>query len=98
MVYAIDRSKCGSKSWCDSYFLCLCVVFTTRHFILCLILLCGLMYFSVLLSFVITSLGEERAGLYASRASICLLFCLLLLLLGRCSAADCDCGTLWTFH
>ena len=41
---------------------------------LSLALLFVLELFSVLISIVITSLGEERAGLYASRATVCL-FC-----------------------
>ena len=50
----------------------------------------------------ITSLGEERAGLYASRALVCL-FCtrqfLSFFSVSWCQglAAACDCGTLWTF-
>ena len=44
-------------------------------------LLLVLMFCSVLLSIVITSTGEEKVGLYASRAFVCLssgaIFCLL---------------------
>ena len=53
--------------------------------------------FSVLCSIVITSPGEERAGLSASLAFVCLIcmhqFVLFLFLL----TAACDCGTPWTF-
>ena len=60
---------------------------------------------SVLFSIVITSLGEERAGIYASRAFVCLFcmyhvlyFYLPLVTWCRGLAADCGCGTPWTFH
>ena len=46
----------------------------TGRFMLCLTLLLVLMFVSVLFSIVITSLGEERAGLYASRAFLCFSF------------------------
>ena len=50
--------------------LCGFVVFTSGYFILCLTLF--LMFFS-LFSLVITSLREERDGLYACNAFVCLL-------------------------
>ena len=46
------------------------VVFTTGRVMLCSLFSC----FSVLFSIVITSLGEERAGLCAPRDIVCL-FC-----------------------
>ena len=49
------------------------VVFTTGRFMLSLDLLFVLVFFSPFI-IVITSLGEERAGLCASRAFVCL-FC-----------------------
>ena len=59
-------------------------------------------FFSVLFSIAITSLGEEGAGVCASRAFVCL-FCtrqfLSIFSSSRCQrlAAACDCSTLWTF-
>ena len=53
-------------------------------------------------SIVITSFGEERTGLCASRAFVCL-FCTRKFLSFFSStwrqglAAACDCGTTWTF-
>ena len=54
--------------------------------------------FSVLFSIVITSFGEEMAGLYASCAFVCLscmrfIFVFFSSSWSRGSAADCDCGT-----
>ena len=76
---------------------CLCgfVVFTTGGFTLSLALLFVLVFFSPF-SIVITSLGEERAGLYTFRAFVCLL-CTRFLSLFSSSwyqrmAAACDCG------
>ena len=48
----------------------------------------------------ITSLGDERDGLYASCMFMlhALLFCLFSSCWCRGSAADYDCGTSWTFH
>ena len=59
--------------------------------------------FSVLFSIFITSLGEERAGIYASHAFVCssCMRCFLVLVSSSCcrgSVTDCDCGTSWTFH
>ena len=56
-------------------FLSLCgfVIFTTGRFVLsCLAVCFRIVIFSVLFSIVITSLWEERAGLCASRAFVCL--------------------------
>ena len=58
--------------------------------------------FFILFSIVITSLGEEGAGLCGSRAFVCL-FCMCLFLSFFSSpwcrglTAICDCGTHWTF-
>ena len=58
--------------------------------------------FFILFSIVITSLGEEGAGLCASRAFVCL-FCTCKFLSFFSSswcqglAAVCDCGTPWSF-
>ena len=58
--------------------------------------------FFILFSIVITSLGEEGAGLCASRAFVCL-FCMRYVLSFFSSSgcrgliAVCDCGTPWTF-
>ena len=61
------------RRWSDVILiLCGFVVFTTRRFMLSLILRHVLMFFSVLFRFVITSLREEGAGLYPSRACVCL--------------------------
>ena len=77
------------------------VVFTVR----CFVLSCPLLFvsvFTVLFRILITSVGEERAGLCTSRAFVCL-FCLrqLLSLFSSFSyqgfTAACDCGTPWTF-
>ena len=54
--------------------------------------------FSVLFSIVITSLGEGRAGLYASHAFGLCMFILHALHWCRWLSADCDCDTPWTFH
>ena len=65
-------------------------------------LLFVLVFFSVLFGIVITSLGEERAGLCAFRTFVCL-FCTHLFLSFFSSswcqglAAARDCGTPWTF-
>ena len=55
--------------------------------------------FFILFSIVITSLGEERAGLCASRVCfVCVSFCHFSLPLGVGGlAVVCDCGTPWTF-
>ena len=80
-------------SWCCSY--CMWI-----HVVSCLIL-CSRM--SVLFSIMITLLGEERAGLCASQAFICL-FCMFYFLSRIFSsfwchelAAVCDCVTPLTF-
>ena len=58
--------------------------------------------FSVCFSILITSLGEEGAGLCAPRAFVCL-FCAFMFLSFFSSswcrglAAVCDCGIPWTF-
>ena len=77
------------------------VVFTMGHFVLaCLALYFHL--FSFLFSIMITSLGEERAGLCASRSFVCL-FCTRQFMSFFSSswcqrlAAACDCGTPLTF-
>ena len=79
--------------------LCGFVVFSTRRFVLSHALLFVLVFFfSVLLSIVITSHGEEGAGLCASRAFVCV-FCtrqFLSVFSSFCSQA-CDSGTPWTF-
>ena len=59
-------------------------------------------FFSVRLSIVITSLGEERAGLCASRAFVCLFSMLKFLPYFSFSwcqrlIAACNCGTPWAF-
>ena len=77
------------------------VVFTTRRFMLSLVLLCVLVCFqSCLDNIVIMSLGEERDGLCASRAYVCL-FCTrqFLSFSSWCQGltVPCDCGTPWTF-
>ena len=55
------------------------VVFTTRRFMLHLVPCSRVVVFSVLFSIMITSLGEDRAGLYASHA-FAYLFCMRYLL------------------
>ena len=58
--------------------------------------------FYISFSLVITSIGKDRAGLYASRAFVCL-FCTCLFLSFFSSswcrglAVVCDCATVWTF-
>ena len=77
------------------------VLFTMGHFVLPCIAFCFRVC-SVLLSIVITSLGEKRAGLCASRAFVCL-FCprqYLSFFFSSCCqrlTAACDCGTPWIF-
>ena len=72
------------------------MIFTTGHFMLSLALF-FVIVFSVLFSIVITSFCEERAGLCASRAFVCL-FCTRRFLsffsssLCQGLAAVCDCG------
>ena len=81
--------------------LCDFVVFTAGRFVLSHVLLFVLV-FSVLFSIVITSLGEEKGGLCASRAFVCL-FCTRQFLSFFSSswsqglAAAFDCDTSWTF-
>ena len=88
-------------SWCDSlfgicgfYFGAFCAVVPCSLFPCCC--------FSALFSIVITSLGEERAGLCASCAFVCL-FCTHQLLsffsFSWCQelTAACDCAIPWTF-
>ena len=55
---------------------------------------------SSFLALVITSLGEEKAGLYASREFVCLFYMRFFFSSSWCpgSDADCDCGTPLTFH
>ena len=60
------------------------------------------LFFSVIFSIVITSLGEERAGLCASPAFVCLFCTRQFVFFFSYSwfqglAAACDCGTPWTF-
>ena len=77
------------------------VVFTTGCFVLSYLAICFRM-FSDLCSIVITSLGEERAGICASRAFVCL-FCtrqflsFLSSFLSQRLTVACDCGTPWMF-
>ena len=69
---------------------------------LSLSLLIVLMFFSPI-SIMITWLGEERAGLYASRAFIMFILHTLLFVFFSSSwcvglAVNYDCGTPWTFY
>ena len=83
--------------WCIDVWLC-GLIYEAFHVILpCSLFSC---FFSILFSIVITSLGEERAGLCASRACACLSYmcyflCFFYFFL---LAAAYDCGSLWTFH
>ena len=59
--------------------------------------------YKLIFSIIIISLGEERAGLYASHAFVCLScmnypFSFSLPLGVGGLAADCDCGTPWIFY
>ena len=57
--------------------------------------------FSLVNSIVITSIGEEITGFYASRAFVCLscMRCSFVFFSSRCQgSANCDCETSWTFH
>ena len=79
--------------------LCVFVNFTTSRFMLNLAP-CSHVFFSVLFCIVI---GEERAGLYAFRACVCLSCMRYILSFFSASwcqgfAATCDCCTSWTFH
>ena len=71
---------------------------TTRRFKLSLALALVLV-FIVLTSTVITSLGERRAGLHASRAFVCLSrMKYFLSFFSHGSAVAYDIGTSWVFH
>ena len=65
---------------------------------LCFLSSCFFIPFSI----VIISFGEEAAGLYASRAFVCL-FCIVIVcllfffLVSGVLATVCDCDTPWTF-
>ena len=84
-------------SFCDTYFVCLSGFYhETFHFVSYLAP-GSLCFVSVLFSIVITSLGEEKAGRYASHALVCLscmryIFVLFSSSWCRGLAADCDCG------
>ena len=97
--------------WCYSYF-CGFVVFTTGRFMLSLVLFFVLVFifffffFVVVVFFffglVITSLGEERAGLCSSHAFVCLVCTRRFVSFFSSSwcrglAAAYDCGTPFTF-
>ena len=77
------------------------MVYSTRRFVVCLSVCHFVLVFFSPFSIAITSLGEERANLSASRTffSVCACFDLSVSSsswgLGR--AAVCDCGTPWTF-
>ena len=83
-------------------FVCLCCFYQEAFHVKSYLARC-FHVFSVLFSTVITSLGEESAGLYASRTFV-FLYCphyfFVLFTSSWCwgSTADCDCGTPWTFH
>ena len=98
-----DHSKAVVLEW---FWFCLVLWFLLRgvRFMLCLTLLLILLFFGPI---VITLLGkleltwgrERRAVLYASGAFVCL-SCMhyFLSFFLPPLAADCDCGTPWTFH
>ena len=76
------------------------VVLTTGRFVLSCLALCFRVLQSCLA--VITSLGEERAGLCDSRVFVCLFYTRQFLSLFSSSlcqglTAACDCGTSWSF-
>ena len=75
--------------------LCCFVVYSTRRFVLCLILCYFVLVFFSPFSIAITSLGEERANLSAFCGCLVLLVSSSSWCLGR--AAVCYCGTPWTF-
>ena len=83
------------------FVLCGFMVFTTGRFMLRLALFfVHVCFVFCSFSIVVSSFGEVRAGLCASRAFVlfvlhALVFVLLLFLSGL--AAACDCDTLWTF-
>ena len=85
-------------SCCYSYF-CVAAVFAAGRFMLSLALLFVLVFFSPFI-IVITSLGEERSGLFVSRVIVCL-FCTRLILYFFSSswchglAATSACDTPW---
>ena len=86
---------------CDSYFVCICDFYHEAFHVVSYLGLCSHAY-CVLFSIVITSLGEESVGLYASRAFVCLscmsfFSSLFLFLLVSETAANCDCGISWIF-
>ena len=83
-------------SWRCSYFVWLCVFYYGSFHVEACLVLCP-RAFSVLFTIVITSLGEETAGLYASRTFVCL-SCVCYFLLFSSSWCQglgevCDCET-----
>ena len=82
------------------------VKFTTKWYMCAAEIQVGLFpysrVFSVLLSILITSLGEPIAGLYASRVFVCLCmhYRLFLFRFSRYQGLPvvCDCGTPWTYY
>ena len=93
------------RRWCRccSYSVWLYGLYTTGASCFLKVFPCSLSScFFILFSIVINSLGEEGAGLCASRAFVCL-FCtcqFLSFVSSSCCrglAALCDCGTPWTF-
>ena len=56
-------------TWCDSYFVCLCGFYNKAFPVESYLAPCSHI-FSVMFSIVITPLGEDRTGLYASRAFV----------------------------
>ena len=90
-------------SGCYSYFVWLCgFYYGAFHVEACLALCFRVVYFTGPFSIVITLLREDRAGLYASSAFVCL-FCTRCFLSVFSSSwcreltAACDCGTPWIF-
>ena len=81
-------------------FICF-VVYSTKRFVLCIILCFFVLVFLSPFSIAITSLGEERANLSAFRTFVrfaLVWFCLFPLPFWCLVwAAVCDCGTPWTF-
>ena len=68
MVYCTDRSKAVVPG--VSLTLCCFVVYSTRRFVLCLVLCYFVLVFFSPFSIAITSLGEERASLGAFRTFV----------------------------
>ena len=94
MVYSTDRSKTSPGVGLT---LCCFVVYSTRRFVLSLVLYYFFVFFSPL-NITITSLGKERASAFCTFVRFALLkFCVSSSswCLGR--AAACHCDTPWTF-